>query len=342
MKHVLIIRLSAMGDAAMVSPVVEAFVADNPGVKVTVLTRPFFQAFFRNIEGVGFLDPDFKGRHKGLKGLMRLYREIKALDVTHIADMHDVLRTKVLRPLLWLNGCKVAKIDKGRKEKKALTRKFNKQFHPLTPTVERYVDVLRRLGFKFAEPVAPKHSPIALSEEILAVTGPKDGVWIGVAPFAQHKGKIYPIARMDELIVLLAAKYSRVFIFGGGEYEQEFAECMQERYDNVVSVIGKLKLVQELDLISNLDAMVTMDSSSMHMASLVGTPAVSVWGATHPYAGFYGFGQDAANAVQLDLDCRPCSVYGNKPCIYDDYRCLTRIAPQMIFERVESVVDSAR
>ena len=76
---------------------------------------------------------------------------------------------------------------------------------------------------------------------------------------------------------------------------------------------------------SHLDVMLSMDSANMHLASLTGIPVVSVWGATHPMAGFLGYNQDPENVIQIDLECRPCSIYGNKPCQRGDYACLQNI-----------------
>jgi ADP-heptose:LPS heptosyltransferase len=78
----------------------------------------------------------------------------------------------------------------------------------------------------------------------------------------------------------------------------------------------------------------------MHLASLLGTTVVSVWGATHPYAGFTGWRQSPENIVQIDKPCRPCSVYGNKKCYRDDapYACMKEISPSMIIEKIMSVV----
>jgi len=90
-------------------------------------------------------------------------------------------------------------------------------------------------------------------------------------------------------------------------------------------LVGKYKLVEELQFISGLDVMLSMDSAGMHLASLCNVPCVSIWGATHPYSGFVGFGQENNPQIQLDLPCRPCSVYGNKSCRYKDYRCLFSI-----------------
>jgi ADP-heptose:LPS heptosyltransferase len=82
-----------------------------------------------------------------------------------------------------------------------------------------------------------------------------------------------------------------------------------------------------------------MDSGNMHLASLYGVPVVSIWGATHPFAGFYGFGQDHSNAVQADLYCRPCSVFGNKPCYRGDWACMHMIEPRQVIDKVDDVIN---
>ncbi len=338
-EHLLIVRLSAMGDVAICVPVVKQLRKDNPRLRITILTRSKWQVFFRDIADIGFISPEFEGRHKGLKGIFRLSRDIAAEGVDAVADLHDVLRTKILRVLLRLKGARVAVVDKGRAEKRALTRKFRKLRTQLTPTVRRYGDALQSLGLRLGDPVPANPAKLPLSNELLELTGPKTGVWVGISPFSQHQGKVYPTIHTDSLIGLLAERYSRVFVFGGGEHERQFSEYMEQRYEKVTSVIGRVGLGEEMDLVSNLDCMISMDSAAMHLASIVGTPVVSIWGATHPYAGFYGFGQRPADAVQLDMACRPCSVYGNKPCLYRDYRCLNRIPPTTVLEHVTAVVE---
>lgn len=335
----LVMRLSTMGDVAMVAPVIAALRRTRPDIRITILTQPLFRPFFNSMDDVGFLDFDPR-KHKGFFGLNRLAEEIDELGVDAVADLNDVAKTRILRTLLWIRGHKVAITDQGRDEKKQLTRRTRKKLVPLVPMVERYRRTIARLGFRFTLPCEgkPVRTDRPLPAAVVARAGEKRGVWVGVAPFARHKGKIYPIPLMDRLIGMLASKYDEVFIFGGGEHEKSFAEGMERRYDRVVSLIGNMSLSEEMDVIANLDAMVTMDSSSMHMASLAGTPAVSVWGATHPYAGFYGFCQDPANAVQLDIACRPCSLCGNKECIFGHYNCLNNITPESIAEAVEAVV----
>ncbi|KAA6328689.1 hypothetical protein EZS27_022447, partial [termite gut metagenome] len=131
----------------------------------------------------------------------------------------------------------------------------------------------------------------------------------------------------------------KVFLFGGGKMEQQILDEWVMKYPPVVSMAGKIKMENELILMSLLDVMLSMDSANMHLASLVNTPVVSVWGATHPYAGFMGWNQSAANCVQTDLICRPCSVFGNKKCCRGDYACLFGIKPETIIEKIQTIID---
>ena len=164
---------------------------------------------------------------------------------------------------------------------------------------------------------------------------PRGEKWIGIAPFAAHKGKIYPLEKMERVIELLLEREPncRIFLFGGGAEERELLTQWESRHDRCTcALLGSL--YNELVLMSHLDTMVSMDSANMHLASLTGTRVVSVWGATHPFAGFMGWNQSPADAVQTTLPCRPCSIFGNKPCLHGDYPCLNSITPEEIVERV--------
>lgn len=343
--RLLVLRLSALGDVAMTVPVVTSLARQYPDLEIMVLSRPFMQSLYAQAPAnVRFRGVDVK-RYKGVAGLFRLFRELKRVGgYEAVADLHDVLRTKILRFFFRLSGARVACIDKGRREKRALTAPRHKRLVQLSTSFARYEAVFARLGF----PVKSRFRSIygeGWGDRSLfqAVTGPADGKrWIGIAPFAAHAGKILP----DSTLALLIEEASkrpdwRIFLFGGGEAEREKLERWSEHRANVLSLAGKLKLDGELALMSHLDVMVSMDSANMHLASLVGTPVVSVWGATHPYAGFMGWGQDAGNAVQVtDLPCRPCSIFGNKPCLRGDYACLARVTAGQIMEKIEKIVEA--
>ena len=316
-QHIAVIRLSAMGDVAMTVPVIRALVEQNTNVKITVVSRPFFKPFFDGIPNVEFFSVDVKERHKGLFGLLKLYSDLKKINIDAVADLHNVLRSQIIRTLFSLSGKKVAATYKGRAEKKALTRAKNKVFQPVKTMVERHVETFNKLGFSvdLAEPSFPEKA--FLSEEILSVSGKKDNFkWIGIAPFAQYESKVYPLDLMQKVVDNLVKNNNyKLFLFGGGKEETEKLNTLAKQRENIVVVAGKLKFNQELQLISNLDVMLSMDSGNAHIAAMFGIKVITLWGATHPFAGFAPFNQPLENCLTADRNqyaLLPTSVYGNK------------------------------
>lgn len=306
-----------MGDVAMTVPVIGAFVEQNPEVKITFVSRPFFKPFFDGIENVTFFEVDLKKRHKGFFGLFKLYYDLSKLKIDAVADLHNVLRSKVVRTLFALNGKKVAYTDKGRKEKKELTRTKNKIFKPVKSMFERHVETFKQLGFS-VDLNAPNFPEKAiLSDEILSISGKNENFkWIGIAPFAQYESKVYPQDLMQKVIDELAFdSNNKIFLFGGGKKEIAKLNSFSINKENVIVIAGKLKFKEELQLISNLDVMLSMDSGNAHIAAMLGVKVITLWGATHPFAGFAPFNQPINNCLVSDREkypLLPSSIYGNK------------------------------
>lgn len=337
--HLLLIRLSALGDVVMLLPVVRSMREQHPEVQLSVLSQPFARPFFEAIEGVHFIEAEIHNRHKGILGLWRLARKLeKENSFTAIADVHSVLRSWLLTFFLCLlhfpRKYRIATINKGRKEKEHLTRAKAKQLVPLEHSVKRYADVLQRLTFKLQIPyelggLEPVDLPPAVAP-FFTHTRPR----VGIAPFAKHKGKIYPLERTLELVKRLQRQGIQVFLFGSQGDEQHLLERWATKPDIVVIPTYHLNLLEELSVMQRLDLMVAMDSANMHLASWAGTRVLSIWGATHRFAGFYGWGQSENLAVERDdIACRPCSIYGNKPCMRGDYACLD-LSVDEIYKRV--------
>ena len=331
MKKLLIIRFSALGDIAMSVPVVHDLAVQYPDLEITMLSREMARPLFERLpSNVHFIAADLNGMHKGLFGLCRLWRDAHLSDFDYIADFHDVLRTWWLRTEGCLRRKKVAKIDKGRKGKKALTRQKNKVLIQQATSFERYAKVLEQLGF----PIKPQFVKLDYSS-FCETQKATNETWIGIAPFAKHEAKVYPLEKMEQVIKALSARENTsIFLFGGGMTENEQIERICATYKNVQPAKSQQGLKGELALMSQLDVMLSMDSANMHLASLANTPVVSIWGGTHPYAGFLGWNQKESNCVQLSLPCRPCSVYGNKPCFRGDYACMNGIMPKLIIEKL--------
>lgn len=330
-KTVLAIRFSAMGDVAMTIPVMKQVLDAHPGLTIVFVTNKNWGALCEGIPRLIFFPADLKGAHKGLKGLYKLFRDIRRAHpgISAVADLHHVLRSRIVRTFYTLCGVPVAVIDKGREGKKALTRKENKIFRPLKTTIERYRDVFAALGLT-ADASSPGTLPRRLSP---------GKTQIGIAPFATYLEKTYPLEKMQQVIAELTRDENvEILLFGGGKEETVKLEQLAEGRPELKVMAGKYSLGEELRIISGLSLMVSMDSANMHLASLYGVPVVSVWGATHPFAGFMGFGQKEENAAQIDLYCRPCSVFGNKPCFRGDHACMQQLAPERIVEKVRGIL----
>jgi ADP-heptose:LPS heptosyltransferase len=337
--HILVIRLSAMGDVAMTVPLLRAFSLQYPNVKITVVSRPFFKPFFDDIENVTFFAIDLNERHKGFLGLLRLFSDLRKLNIDAVADLHNVLRSKIIRTLFALNGKNVAATDKGRQEKKALTKLTIKAISPTKTMFDSHCETFEKLGFQINlyNPTFPKKA--ILSEEIINITGKKEENWIGIAPFAQYESKVYPIDLMQQVIDDLAKNASnKILLFGGGNEEIKKLNQLKSKYENVLVLAGKTNLKEELAIISNLNIMLSMDSGNAHIAAMLGVKVLTLWGVTHPFAGFQPFHQPDDFCLTSDrkqYPFLPTSVYGNKKVAgYEN--AMRTILPSQIIEKINS------
>ena len=327
-----------MGDVAMTVPVLKAFSLQYPNVKITVVSRPFFKPFFDDIENVNFFAIDLKERHKGFRGLLRLFSDLRKLNIDAVADLHNVLRSKVVRTLFSLIGKKVAATDKGRKDKKELTKLAVKTISPTKSMFSRHGETFEKLGFpiNLEQPKFPDKA--VLSEEIIAITGKKEGNWIGIAPFAQYESKVYPLDLMQDVIDELAKNTSNtIFLFGGGNEEIKKLKQLKNTHENVLVLAGKTNLKEELAVISNLNVMLSMDSGNAHIAAMLGVKVITLWGATHPFAGFKPFNQPDDFCITSDREqypFLPTSVYGNKK-VEGYENAMRSILPETITHKIK-------
>lgn len=342
-RHLLVIRLSAMGDVAMLVPVLTAFIQQNPGSKITLLTKPFFKPIFSQLKAVTVFEADVKGKHKGQLGLFKLFRELKALHVDTVLDMHNVLRSNILKVYFSFGSIPFYQINKGRATKKSLTSYKNKHFSPLQSMHERYADVFRKAGFPLSlNAVYPLQKQSLSDKTIEIVKWGSKKKFIGIAPFAAYQGKTYPQELMKQVIrELKNTKRYKILLFGGGYTEQKILQNWEDQFNRCTSIAGKFSFEEELALISNLDIMVAMDSGNAHLAAMYGIPVVSIWGVTHPYAGFYPYGQDPNNALLADRNkfpLIPTSIYGNSfPKGYE--KAIATINPRDIFLKIEEILE---
>lgn len=325
MKKLLVIRFSALGDVAIMVPVLRLVAEKYPDWDFTMLSRGMCEPLFKGMpSNVHFVGADLKGRHHGRKGLERLLKDIDYKSFDAVVDMHLVLRSFYLTMRMLFAGKRIAWIHKAHLSKWLIVHGLMSTRLALVPTYKRYQHAFNRLGFDV-------HIP---NFTFSGNTVKREG--IGIAPFAAHAGKIYPIEKMEQVVKILSERLNgkeTIYLFGAGSKEKEILESWEQKYKGVVSLVGKSDMAEEIELMRRLRVVVSMDSGNMHLASIADTRVISIWGATHTALGFLGYGQSVNDCIQKDLKCRPCSVFGKKKCKYGDYRCLN-FTPEEIAEKI--------
>lgn len=342
MKKILVFRLSAMGDVALTVPVIRNVLETHEDLHITLVTRPFFAPFFFGIPRLKLYFPDLESKHKGLRGLYRLYKKLKSMGpYQEVIDLHSVLRTTVISFFFRLSGTPVYTINKGRNEKNRIIR--TKKIKTLPHSIQRYSDTFTKAGIQAGIGKAPyiDYSTEAFQSArsfLLGKIPDKGTLKIGLSPFATAAPKIWGLENFKELISLINQNHKAVFfLFGGGEKEIRLLKQLEQHCENIHLVAGEFTLSEEIAMIRMLDLMISMDSSNMHLASLSGIRTISIWGGTHPAFGFSAIGQPEEYHIQPPdgiLTCRPCSVFGGKPCIHPTIRCMELIRANEVYERL--------
>ncbi|MDX9928460.1 MAG: glycosyltransferase family 9 protein [Bacteroidales bacterium] len=337
-ERVLVIRASAMGDVALAVPLLDELAGRYPDTEFVFLTRKEFNPLVRT-RGVSLFNPDFRGRHLGLSGIIRLRADIdREGRIEKVVDLHDVLRSKVLRFLFRLTGRSVSVIDKGRSEKRKLLKGVIRT--PLRHVTDRYADTFANAGYPLKGSF--RDFRYEVGEEVTLPGAGNGSLKIGIAPFARHKLKAWPVEKIRALVSRINDFCDADFyLFGGGDSENRLLASLAEEIPGAVNMCGRYSLSEEIDMISRLDVMVAMDSANMHVAALTGTRVVSVWGGTHPAAGFGPMGENDEYIAQISWDtlrCRPCTIYGRGECRRGDFACMQWLTDEMVFSKIKAAL----
>lgn len=335
----MVIRLSAIGDVAMVVPHLYAMCLANKDCEFTFLTQPFLSSLLINApDNLEVLAFD-KRNNKGFWSLLGFANRIRNEKFDTIIDLHDVLRTKVIR--LWssfASKTKVYKIDKHRGLRKKMLS-GNKDIL-LPRMIDIYMNAISKADINDIGEVKPINiCDYNFSEEIKKYTEIPHK--IGIAPFASKRSKEVDLKIFDKIIDHISQNTSYKVLLFCSKDELTRAEHIIDKYKNcVIPVRGQLGLSKELVIMSGLSCMVSMDSANMHLASMVGTPVVSLWAGTSTRCGFLGIGQKETDTVSSPICCSPCSIFGTDKCRLSSFECTKNIDIDKIIDRINFYIDN--
>lgn len=330
----LAIRFSSMGDVALVAAAAKAWLNANQKNELLVCSRPQFKPLFEPLERCEFFPADVSKDYKGLHGMKMLADHlVNHFDFDYVADLHDSIRSRILCTFLRFQGFQISRINKGRSEKQKLTRKKNKQLYPLIHTIERYLEALP--------------GNVHWNDHLLPVYTSKlknfhsGNLKVGLAPYAKHPVKQWPEPKFFELIDMLKNDQIECVIFGSQAEREKFRKRFSKN-EHFIQIPEIQSLGEEIQLMFTLDAFVALDSFNMHLAYLCGLPVVSIWGPTHPYIGFGPLGPSKNFIVQIELDCRPCSTYGQKKCFRGDHACMELISTEQVLQQIKNAIKTRK
>jgi len=339
-KRVMITGFTSLRGVAMAIPTIYPMCHANENVSFVLPTnKQFVDLFINKPKNLTVLGIETK-KYRTVFGAIKLAKNLQMrYNFDAVADLQNTSYTWCIDKFMKRKQATISRLDRLSKDRRNLLN--GKQRKAMISIHERYRDVFSNLGLLLGEDfISILNYGDPINSSIVPEKGEQER-WIAIAPFARHNGKAYPIEQTEMIITELSRwDNTHIFLFGGGKTERAILDTIMRRSKKVTSVPHiEHTFADEFDLLHHCDVMLTLDSANMHLASLVELPVVSVWGATHPWCGEMGWHQAYRDTVQADLDCRPCSMLGNKRCRFGDYRCLHDISPEMILKKVQRILD---
>jgi len=169
-------------------------------------------------------------------------------------------------------------------------------------------------------PVEPIHPVSFVPELRRGIEPPLYDVLIH--PGASRENRRWPIAYYFELIKRLPREY-RIAVLGLPDDVAAIKSAMQSD-TRVTFLSGTAR--EAIIAIGRAQLAITMDSSSRHIASLLGVPAITLFGPSDSRL-IESWGPTVLPVIATGLACRPCE---KKQCRYSTIYCMRMIEPARV------------
>jgi len=312
---ILVLRFSSIGDIVLTTPVVRQLKTQVPGARVHFATKPAYRSL---LEANPYVD-----RTHVLSGTLgELVRELRAEQFDFIVDLHNNMRTRLIR--LQLPGVLGRAFDKLNWQKWLLVN-FKIDRLPPVHIVDRYRAAAAAFGIRDDGAGLDYFIPPGQEVDVAAAlpAGFRPGQYVAVAIGAQHATKRLPTEKLIELVAKLAPR--PVVLLGGPEDESTghiIELAFQQPAAPVFNACGRFSLHQSASLVRQAAFVVSHDTGLMHIAAAFGKEIFSVWGNTVPQFGMYPYRTSFQALEVLGLPCRPCSKIGFAKCPQGHFKCM--------------------
>ncbi len=333
--RILIVRLSALGDTLMSTPVAQALREAFPNAHIGWVVESRCADV---IDGNPYIDRVHKW-DKTLSGLISVVREIRRESYEVALDVQGLLKSAVI-PWLARIPYRVGFIDARENAFRFLTHPL-----PAPPPASfvsgRNLQLLEALGI----PIDPRrhrpHFPLndlnrQTAKRRLASLGLEQKRFVVLAPATTRPQKHWLWERWSRLAERLWKDLGMPSVLLGGPSNKTLLERIAERCSTPLPVICDLSLKDAVAVIELASALVGPDSFPIHAALAVGTPAVALFGPNDP---FRFKSEPGIIVLEHDLPCRPCR---RRPTCGGAFTCMALITVDEVLEAVEKAVSQAK
>ncbi len=337
-ERVLIVQTAFLGDVVLTLPLLDGAHQLWPDAQLIPLTLPSTASIFDHHPGVGAsFTWDKRGSQRGLFGLLKLAREIRALNVDLALLPHRSFRSALL----------VALAGVSRRIGFAAVPGSPLYTHRVPRELEahegaRNLSLLGDAAAKFSPKpeLATDSQATAEVDNWLAMQQLKTENLVALAPGSVWATKRWPEVHWSVLARRLTESGRSLVIVGGFE-DRELGLSIQRAAlgGNIHVAAGELSVRASGELLRQCRLLITNDTAPLHLAVAVQTPVLAIFGPTIPEFGFAPTGaQD--RIVGLDLECRGCAIHGSDRCPLGHHDCMVRLLPAQVLDVAMDILNS--
>jgi heptosyltransferase I len=279
-RSICLLRLSALGDATHVVPLVRTLRAAWPDARLAWVIGRAEHRLLEGLEGVGFVEYD---KRSGLSGMRAIRRHFSGGRFDALLQLQVAARANLLSA--FIPARRRIGYDRAR------ARDLHGLFVNERIAARRGMHVLDAIG-SFAEQLGIKQTQVhwdlpvpAAARDWAAAQWPADGTpTLLISPCSSHVLRNWRPERNAAVANHAAARGWRVVLCGGrSALERETADAiLASMAVPALDLVGKDTLKQLPALLERADLVMTPDSGPMHIANAMGTKVLGLHAASNP------------------------------------------------------------
>jgi lipopolysaccharide heptosyltransferase II len=345
--RILVIKISAIGDAILSIPSFKALKKKFPESRIVCLVGKEAREVFQRCPYIDELSVcDFKLRDRGIRGILGLGRKLMRRRFDMVIDLQNNKKSHILSYATFAS--RRYGYDNG-KFSFLLNHTVKDSKEPLLP-VEHQFRVLKMLGISYTDEKLELWP--ALEDRDFAKNFLKDywlgkekliGINIGASP--GWESKRWLPKRFAKLCDSIAAKDWRVLLTGSANDAPFARMVLEQTKTKPICAVAQTNLMQLASLIELCSVYVTSDSAPMHVASAMRTPFVALFGPTD----WHRHLPKSDRCIVLQKGCLPDSkgtqasaaCYRGQ-CKKEIQRCMEEITVDEVMREIETLAESTK